>query len=922
MNQKNNNKKLLPKRNHSKTNTAVLENSITELNKIDIPSLEAKDESSRPHFLLIDDNPVFLESIIDSWKKYYIKSFTLLSINTKVQKVSKTIKRLLDEKQPIDAIYLDKNLATGKTSGDLISEIRDLDQARYIPIILITSHAFSDNEGKISGENLLLQPDWVLYQKSPSPNFLYQMASVENLGRDVVWDKVWINLIEKCNTLTARRSEQSESILVDTIKSKLEQYLNADQVYLRQINPQTKEYIAVEGEGDNLQGSLKTIDFKNIPFLKSMINQSNYFVTRKDCLKKAEVGKYTNILNHHVLVCTIHYKSTTIGTLSIYRKKEQPTFRLKDEFFIQQLASVLAIFLGLQAEKRKLRSQQTALLDFVSDIDDIDNEDEITKKLGKYLHERFNYNASDAKTSIRMLNFLSGELISRFYLSPKSTPSKIFIDSDDDTAYAFVVNNNSGVLCEKIEGCDCNSNFKMTTPKMKSYMTIPLSSQGLILGAANLEHPKESHYQKEDKDFAIRLTNMAARAILRLRAQNFQTGLLELTDTLFTKNPDVNLLEKAFSLLFEFTGFAYLLYLQKDEHVEHGWKLKTVYVHGKEKFTEVSEKDLNLWKKYLSDHFEGTYLKNRLSINDKFSYSGNPDVMFTEKGIYIAGKRIITRSQAILHPNENTILSLHYRLPNALNDFQKTILKNFVPFLGELINGRDWVLDTYDHSFIIERQAQIGVAYSQARHALVNEVTKIGNTLSLIKCDGAKPKYIKAIEDKLDNILESNSAAKNLVKIPEYHLVDLADIWLSVCNKLLNKAEKFSIDLKPLEYSLKFTTDAAILYTILFNLAQNAIQAIVKNSHQKNAYIYLNTQTIDNNIIIHIIDNGPGISPDIRETLFNLGITTSAEGTGFGLTFAKSRAEDLGGTLEIISTSKPSGTVFQLKLPLHPKNII
>lgn len=66
---------------------------------------------------------------------------------------------------------------------------------------------------------------------------------------------------------------------------------------------------------------------------------------------------------------------------------------------------------------------------------------------------------------------------------------------------------------------------------------------------------------------------------------------------------------------------------------------------------------------------------------------------------------------------------------------------------------------------------------------------------------------------------------------------------------------------------------------------------------------------------IDIIDNGPGIPPDILESIFYPMITGRPDGTGLGLSIAQSLVNRHGGLIEC--ASRPGRTVFTLLLPLE-----
>ena len=66
-------------------------------------------------------------------------------------------------------------------------------------------------------------------------------------------------------------------------------------------------------------------------------------------------------------------------------------------------------------------------------------------------------------------------------------------------------------------------------------------------------------------------------------------------------------------------------------------------------------------------------------------------------------------------------------------------------------------------------------------------------------------------------------------------------------------------------------------------------------------------------IEISVIDNGPGIPPEVQERIFQPFYTTNSSGTGLGLAICKRIITAHRGSIRL--TSIPGGTVFQVFLP-------
>jgi two-component system nitrogen regulation sensor histidine kinase GlnL len=117
-----------------------------------------------------------------------------------------------------------------------------------------------------------------------------------------------------------------------------------------------------------------------------------------------------------------------------------------------------------------------------------------------------------------------------------------------------------------------------------------------------------------------------------------------------------------------------------------------------------------------------------------------------------------------------------------------------------------------------------------------------------------------------------------------------------------------------------FHADPEQLIQALLNIVRNAAQAL----HGK-GQITLRTRTQRQITIgqkrhklvvrVDVIDNGPGIPPEMLETIFYPMVTGHAEGTGLGLSIAQSLVNVHGGIIEC--SSRPGHTVFTLLLPLE-----
>ncbi len=124
----------------------------------------------------------------------------------------------------------------------------------------------------------------------------------------------------------------------------------------------------------------------------------------------------------------------------------------------------------------------------------------------------------------------------------------------------------------------------------------------------------------------------------------------------------------------------------------------------------------------------------------------------------------------------------------------------------------------------------------------------------------------------------------------------------------------------------EFMGDVEQLIQAALNIVRNAMQALTECDMQgAKPRIILRTRTMSHLTIgstvhklvarIEIIDNGPGIDPNLIDTIFFPMISGRAEGTGLGLSIAQTIVANHGGLIEC--ESHPGRTNFIISIPLQ-----
>lgn len=113
--------------------------------------------------------------------------------------------------------------------------------------------------------------------------------------------------------------------------------------------------------------------------------------------------------------------------------------------------------------------------------------------------------------------------------------------------------------------------------------------------------------------------------------------------------------------------------------------------------------------------------------------------------------------------------------------------------------------------------------------------------------------------------------------------------------------------------------DALQIKQVLVNLLRNAIDAISENLGSSRELLIRTGTTLDNQIIVSIEDQGPGVPAELQQQLFETFFTSKPDGLGIGLAISRSIIEEHGGGIWYCNNIT-GGSIFSFSLPLHKEN--
>lgn len=279
-----------------------------------------------------------------------------------------------------------------------------------------------------------------------------------------------------------------------------------------------------------------------------------------------------------------------------------------------------------------------------------------------------------------------------------------------------------------------------------------------------------------------------------------------------------------------------------------------------------------------------------------------------------------------------------------------------VTFASELTLSRS---DVHDHVRSIDTRVST-IQPSADLNCLLIEMTdatrraRISRENALLIQHGAGRKMIRQLAHEIKNPLGGLRGAAQLLRkqLSSAELREYTDVIISEADRLVNLVDtllgpggpprKQRVNIHELlEYVLRLlepeigsklrivrdydpglptiNLDRDQIIQAVINLLRNALSAL-----EGRGTLILRTRAIMNFTIgdtrhpviatIEIEDDGPGVPPELQESIFYPLVTSRADGTGLGLPAAQELLSRHGGLIEF--ESRPGRTVFSMRIPL------
>ncbi|AVX20975.1 PAS domain S-box-containing protein [Carboxydocella sporoproducens DSM 16521] len=238
-------------------------------------------------------------------------------------------------------------------------------------------------------------------------------------------------------------------------------------------------------------------------------------------------------------------------------------------------------------------------------------------------------------------------------------------------------------------------------------------------------------------------------------------------------------------------------------------------------------------------------------------------------------------------------------------------------FLGLIMMVRDVTREREMQDKLIrqEKLAVVGQLAAGLAHEIRNPLTTVMGFMQLLNPllpEGKAREYAALVNEELRRIKGLVSEILLLTKpsAPNFRDVDLINLVRETLAVMVSEANLKGVALEGVTYGQAYVrADREQIKQVLVNFIKNAVDAC--GSRGK---VVVEVESREQEWAVLVMDDGPGLPPEVLNKVFEPFFTTKEEGMGLGLVVSKQIAETHGGRIEL-GNWPTGGAVATLYLP-------
>jgi len=238
--------------------------------------------------------------------------------------------------------------------------------------------------------------------------------------------------------------------------------------------------------------------------------------------------------------------------------------------------------------------------------------------------------------------------------------------------------------------------------------------------------------------------------------------------------------------------------------------------------------------------------------------------------------------------------------------------------IEELASKNEYLSKTLDE--LSQRKLELDELIYRMSHDLRTPVTSILGVCHVMKLEGLPASFYFHLDHIQKKGYEMNNILKSLSSFSQVSFEDLHDEPIQVDKLVSDVVDSFRLEkgFTDVQFSLQhtgntiFTSDKSQLFLLIRNILKNAVDF---RCVDRVSEITIKTNVNSERMLFECIDNGTGITDEIKPKIFDMFYRGSnqSKGSGLGLYVVKQIIERLKGSIRV--TNMPGETSFSIILP-------
>lgn len=491
----------------------------------------------------------------------------------------------------------------------------------------------------------------------------------------------------------------------------------------------------------------------------------------------------------------------------------------------------------------------------------------------------------------------------------------------------------------------------------RSLMQLPIVASGLCIAVISVGHSLPTYFgrdaeQSADYRHLHEIASLIGEVVQVKRAARFQRGLLDVMLRVGMDNHDA-VLTRFVNVLHGYSrGCKVMLWLEPTMPtaprspataawlVKHCWQASDSNQDHSAAFAGSLEAQaqptIDKWNQLVTKHWEKTAIARSIFAADTpLDYTETEFVPDTDMGVLTLAQANLRIAEAQQKPQ--ALLVMLFIVPKAFKPAEQMatfglfshFCARYLSDYERLTDDQERLANYVNRAQLADEARQLADSYHALRHGLRTQLWEIGETVNgYLAQSKDRPTDKLALGAKIDRLLGGAAFELDASRLLDRPVnadakVDLAALTTPLIERMARRLEYWNVKLNAGLPGITVAGDADHLRIVLNTLVDNAIDEFERLPALQPRHVDVFYDPVcrwQDQVLpcIVVADSGPGVSADVRDRLFERGVSNKPGSSGFALSFARTLAQRAGWDLVYVPDTLSGARFLILNVVCEP----